>query len=156
MTGRRTVKTAFRISTFVCAGMVLGSLTAGPANAQDPGAIVGRGAQVVVPPSVLTDLVAVAPGVHHSLGLKGLGPTICRGDLNCDGAVDGFDIRPFVLALTDPDAYELAYPHCNIVNADVNGDSVANEFDIQPFVNLLVGKQHSRQREMIAHNSRGD
>jgi len=63
-----------------------------------------------------------------------------RGDLNCDGEVDGFDIQPFVLAMTNPDAYELAYPDCNIMNADCNGDGAVDGFDIQPFVQLLMGK----------------
>jgi len=62
------------------------------------------------------------------------------GDLNCDGDIDGFDIQPFVLALTDPDAYALAYPDCNLMNADCNGDGSVDGFDIQPFVALLTGK----------------
>jgi subtilisin family serine protease len=62
-----------------------------------------------------------------------------RGDLNCDGAVNSFDIDPFVLALTDPAAYQAAYPNCNIMNADVNQDGVVNSFDIDPFVNALTG-----------------
>jgi len=33
-----------------------------------------------------------------------------RGDLNCDGAVNNFDIDPFVLALTDATAYAAAWP----------------------------------------------
>ena len=61
------------------------------------------------------------------------------GDLNCDGDVDGFDIQPFVLALTDPEGYELAYPDCDIMNADCNGDGEVDGFDIQPFVELLTG-----------------
>mgnify|MGYP000470140001 CR=1 FL=1 len=61
------------------------------------------------------------------------------GDLNCDGYVDGFDIQPFVLALTDPDAYALAYPDCDIMNGDCNGDGTVDGFDIQPFVQLLTG-----------------
>ena len=30
------------------------------------------------------------------------------GDMNCDGAVNSFDIDPFVLALTNPAAYQAA------------------------------------------------
>ncbi|MEW6250819.1 MAG: hypothetical protein AB1716_09235, partial [Planctomycetota bacterium] len=33
-----------------------------------------------------------------------------RGDLNCDGAVNFDDINPFVLALSDPAGYAVAYP----------------------------------------------
>jgi hypothetical protein len=61
------------------------------------------------------------------------------GDLNCDGAVNNFDINPFVLALTNPSAYQIAYPDCNVLNADCNGDGVVNNFDINPFVALLTG-----------------
>jgi hypothetical protein len=42
--------------------VALGLLVAGSANGQDAGAIVGWGEQVVVPPSALSDLVAVAGG----------------------------------------------------------------------------------------------
>jgi hypothetical protein len=63
-----------------------------------------------------------------------------RGDLNCDGVVNNFDINPFVLALTNPAAYEAMYPDCNLTTADCNGDGVVNNFDINPFVALLVAK----------------
>ncbi|HOO16198.1 MAG TPA: hypothetical protein PLU99_03735 [Phycisphaerae bacterium] len=61
------------------------------------------------------------------------------GDLNCDGAVNVFDIDPFVLALTDAAAYDAAYPTCDIELADVNDDGQINAFDIDPFVLLLTG-----------------
>ena len=61
------------------------------------------------------------------------------GDLNCDGAVNAFDIDPFVLALTDPAGYAAAWPDCDIMLADCNGDGVVNAFDIDPFVELLTG-----------------
>jgi hypothetical protein len=42
------------------------------------------------------------------------GPGLARahqtGDVNCDGAINAFDIDPFVLALTDPVAYAAEYP----------------------------------------------
>ncbi|MBL8880773.1 MAG: right-handed parallel beta-helix repeat-containing protein, partial [Phycisphaerales bacterium] len=60
-----------------------------------------------------------------------------RGDLDCNGVVNNFDIDPFVLALTDPAAYEAAFPDCNINNADVNDDGLVNNFDINPFVLCL-------------------
>lgn len=59
-------------------------------------------------------------------------------DANCDGVVNNFDIDPFVLAITDPAAYELAYPDCDINACDVNGDGVINNFDIDPFVGCLT------------------
>jgi agmatine deiminase len=66
-------------------------------------------------------------------------PAITLGDLNCDGAVNAFDIDPFVLALTDPSAYATQYPDCYIMNGDINLDGSVNAFDIDPFVNLLTG-----------------
>jgi parallel beta-helix repeat protein/predicted outer membrane repeat protein len=61
------------------------------------------------------------------------------GDLNCDGAVNGYDIDPFVLALTSPEAYVAAHPDCDYMLADCNGDGAVNGYDIDPFVLLLTG-----------------
>jgi len=80
--------------------------------------------------------------VYHARNHRGgLYPVLegMPGDLNCDGVVDGFDIQPFVLALTDPAGYKLAYPDCDLNNADCNGDGAIDGFDIQPFVALLTG-----------------
>ncbi len=60
------------------------------------------------------------------------------GDMNCDGAVDNADIDGFVLALTDPAAYAIAYPGCDINHADVNGDNSVDNGDIDAFVDLLL------------------
>ena len=60
------------------------------------------------------------------------------GDLNCDNSIDGFDIQPFVLALTNPAAYEGLYPNCNLYLADCNMDGAIDGFDIQTFVELLT------------------
>ena len=60
------------------------------------------------------------------------------GDLNCDGAVDAFDIDPVVLALIDPSVYELTYPGCDYLLADFNADGEINAFDIDPFVEVLT------------------
>ena len=59
------------------------------------------------------------------------------GDLNCDGAVNAFDIEPFLLALFDPEGYLIQYPDCDINLADINGDGAVNAFDIEPFLGLL-------------------
>ncbi len=59
------------------------------------------------------------------------------GDLDCNGAVDFDDINAFVLALSDPDAYALVYPGCNIARADFNLDGAVNFDDINPFVEVL-------------------
>lgn len=62
------------------------------------------------------------------------------GDLNCDGEVNNFDIRAFLLALTDPAEYALVYPDCVwICVADLNHDGEVNNFDIRPFITLLTG-----------------
>ncbi|MBL8878862.1 MAG: hypothetical protein JNG88_07050 [Phycisphaerales bacterium] len=60
--------------------------------------------------------------------------TFTRGDVNCDGAVNNFDIDAFVLALSDPAAYAAVYPNCDIASADVSVDGNVNNFDIDPFV----------------------
>jgi hypothetical protein len=65
-------------------------------------------------------------------------PTGQRGDLNCDGLVNNFDIDPFVLALTNPAGYQQQFPNCNRNNADINRDSLINNFDIDPFVVCLT------------------
>ncbi|MBL8877534.1 MAG: hypothetical protein JNG88_00315 [Phycisphaerales bacterium] len=66
-------------------------------------------------------------------------PSFPIGDMNCDGEVNNFDIDPFVLALTDPDAYAAQFPNCDAMNGDTNNDGVLNNFDIDPFVALLTG-----------------
>lgn len=60
------------------------------------------------------------------------------GDLNCDGLLNNFDINPFVLALTDPAAYAVAFPNCSSQLADINHDGLVNNFDIDPFVVCLT------------------
>ncbi len=61
------------------------------------------------------------------------------GDMNCDGVVGFADINAFVLALTNPAAYQTQYPDCDIMNADTNGDGAVDFGDINPFVQLLTG-----------------
>ena len=61
------------------------------------------------------------------------------GDLNGDGVTDPGDIRGFVLALVDIDAFRALYPDGDPLLADINGDGAVNAFDIDPFVLLLTG-----------------
>ncbi|MBU0637602.1 MAG: hypothetical protein KKB50_01960 [Planctomycetes bacterium] len=64
------------------------------------------------------------------------------GDLNCDGAINGFDIDPFVLVIGSEPPYTdyySQYPDCDHMLADTNGDGVVNGFDIDAFVALLGG-----------------
>jgi hypothetical protein len=84
---------------------------------------------------------AAAPAEVHQAA-KDLWPfqaLMTPGDLNCDGLVDFDDINPFVLALSSPDAYLIAFPNCNILNGDCNGDGYVDFDDINPFVELLSG-----------------
>ena len=62
-----------------------------------------------------------------------------RGDLNCDGVLNGADIDPFFLALGDPPAYAAAFPDCDSTLGDINGDGSLNGGDIDPFFELLGG-----------------
>ncbi|MGD8451882.1 MAG: right-handed parallel beta-helix repeat-containing protein [Phycisphaerae bacterium] len=62
------------------------------------------------------------------------------GDLNCDGAVDNFDLSAVVLALTNPQAYAATYPHCSAILADINHDGAIDNFDIGPFIALITGR----------------
>ena len=60
-----------------------------------------------------------------------------KGDLNCDAAINAFDIEPFLAALFDPDEYRNNWPDCEIGLADINRDGNVNAFDIQPFLEVL-------------------
>jgi len=60
------------------------------------------------------------------------------GDVNCDGSLNNFDIDAFVLLLTNPAAYSIAFPGCDPARGDTNGDGLVNNFDVDSFVNLLL------------------
>ena len=65
-----------------------------------------------------------------------------KGDLNCDGAINGLDIDPFVLVLltTPPyDAYYSVFPGCDHMLGDINADGAIDGFDIDPLVALMLG-----------------
>jgi hypothetical protein len=64
-------------------------------------------------------------------------PCTVRGDLNCDGTINAFDIDPFVMALTNPTLYVSTYD-CELLNGDINCDGQVNAFDIDPFVQCLT------------------
>ncbi|MGE0479540.1 MAG: M43 family zinc metalloprotease [Phycisphaerae bacterium] len=62
-----------------------------------------------------------------------------RCDVNCDGIISNFDIDAFVLALSDPAGYTLAYPWCaRLCTTDVNGDAVVDNRDILAFTDCLA------------------
>ncbi len=62
-----------------------------------------------------------------------------RGDVNCDGLIDGRDIQAFVMAMLDPALYSGTFPGCEITNADVNEDGAVEPADVAAFVPLLTG-----------------
>ena len=61
------------------------------------------------------------------------------GDVNGDGVVDTADVAAFVLALTNPQAYQDQYGLELLLIGDINGDGVFDTADVAPFVQLLVG-----------------
>jgi predicted outer membrane repeat protein len=61
------------------------------------------------------------------------------GDVNCDGVINFDDINAFVLALSDPAAYAVAFPSCDRLKADCNGDGLVDFDDINAFVAVLSG-----------------
>ena len=65
-----------------------------------------------------------------------------RGDMAMSGTVDTGDVAPFVLALTDPEAYMAQFginEATMTAVADINQDGVFDSGDVAPFVQLLVG-----------------
>jgi hypothetical protein len=65
-------------------------------------------------------------------------PCLARGDSNCDGLVNSFDIDPFVIALTQPATWQATYT-CDFLCAnDINCDGAVNSFDIDGFVQCLT------------------
>ena len=86
------------------------------------------------------DFIDILTGTSTDFNGNGI-PDECEGlgDLNCDGAVDFFDIDPFVLAVTDSAGYAAVYPDCDIMSADCNGDGLVDFFDIDGFVAIITG-----------------
>jgi hypothetical protein len=68
-------------------------------------------------------------------------PCICPGDVNCDGLINFGDINPFVLILSNFQAWQTAYPGCPWENGDINGDSTVSFGDINPFVAVMSSGQ---------------
>jgi len=82
-------------------------------------------------------LEVVRGAIASLVNLAGL-IDVVAGDLNCDGNVDFADINPFVLRLTDPAGYRLAFPDCPDAHGDINSDGEVDFGDINPFVRLLT------------------
>ena len=85
---------------------------------------------------ILFVLLLVIPAVESSCDCF-VSPPL-KGDMNCDEVVDLLDINPFILALSNPEAYEAAYPYCDIMNGDCNWDGIVDLRDINPFVAILT------------------
>ena len=67
-----------------------------------------------------------------------------RGDADCDGDVDFFDIDPFVAAFAGRDVWENSFedePPCGYrLACDVNRDGSVDFWDIDPFIACLGGQ----------------
>lgn len=96
----------------------------------------------VIASEIIQDSHVETPAVDADYALVVSGivpPSRLVGDVNCDGAVNVLDVNPFVMALSDPEAYRAAYPFCNILNADIDGNTVINVLDVNSLVTLLLG-----------------
>jgi hypothetical protein len=60
-----------------------------------------------------------------------------RGDVDCSGGIDFFDIDPFLLALFDLATYQATYCGGSICTADVDCSTAVDFFDIDPFLACL-------------------
>ncbi len=75
--------------------------------------------------------------VRIALGAE---PPTCpgdRGDANCDGTIDFFDIDPFLLSLFNPAAYTAANCGGSLCAADIDCNGGVDFFDIDPFLTCL-------------------
>ncbi|MCC7145420.1 MAG: hypothetical protein IT443_03165 [Phycisphaeraceae bacterium] len=66
-------------------------------------------------------------------------PVAIKGDFNGDGVVTLSDINPFKLALTDPVAWQAAFPDVVLLEVDPSGDGYITLSDINLFKALLTG-----------------
>ena len=78
--------------------------------------------------------------IRHGEFAVRIAPAAVRGDMNCDGIVNGLDIDGFTLALTDPAGYENAFSTCNLLNGDFTGDDATDFADLQAFIDLVVNE----------------
>ncbi|MFH1748456.1 MAG: dockerin type I domain-containing protein, partial [Planctomycetota bacterium] len=83
-------------------------------------------------PSILDDAGAL-------LSIEATGGGYGLGDMNCDGAVNSYDIDGFICALSPTCDYEGIYPDCDRMLADCNEDGDVNSYDIDGFIALVGG-----------------
>jgi hypothetical protein len=74
-----------------------------------------------------------------NVGWLPLPPAYGRGDANCDGSVDFFDIDPFVLALFNLPEYQTQHCGGSTATVDVDSSSGVDFFDIDPFLACQFG-----------------
>ena len=73
-------------------------------------------------------------------GVAQINLQIILGDANGDSVFSNLDIAAFVLALTNPVAYQAMFPDVDPdVVLDMNGDGVFDNLDIASFVAALTG-----------------
>lgn len=61
-----------------------------------------------------------------------------KGDVNCDGTINGLDVQAFVLAALNPSFYSVEFPGCDLNNADVDENGVIEALDVAALVPLLT------------------
>ena len=66
---------------------------------------------------------------------------VCRGDIDCNGAVNQADLGVFSTLLVNPNLYHTQHPDCPKLNADINIDGQVNNFDIGPFQTLIATRR---------------
>jgi len=63
----------------------------------------------------------------------------CTTDPNCDGSLNGLDVRAFTLAMLNPGEYAAAFPGCDrLCHNDLNGDGIVGIADVGPFVAAVL------------------
>lgn len=87
---------------------------------------------VVIDPALIVGSMVVTSGTATLERIPA-----ATADMNWDGSVNAFDISPFVLALSDPNAYTSTYGYSPIYPGDVDRDGSLNAQDIQPFIDAL-------------------
>jgi hypothetical protein len=66
---------------------------------------------------------------------------VCKGDINLDGKINGFDVDPFVALLTNNWSENLSEREELLFwLGDLNSDGVISFADIDPFVDVLTGE----------------
>ena len=76
---------------------------------------------------------------EDALGIASLSSpnVVLVGDMNGDGAINFLDIGPFIVALSDPAAYQSSFNLDANVSGDTNGDGGIDFLDISGFIVLL-------------------